>query len=73
MGEILQNSNTKHMIFSIPYIISYLSKGFTFEPGDVIATGTPHGVGVFRNPPIFLKAGDVCTIEVEKIGILQKR
>ena len=72
-GEILQNSNTKHMIFSIPYIISYLSKGFTFEPGDVIATGTPHGVGVFRNPPIFLKAGDVCTIEIEKIGVLQNK
>ncbi|MDT8860111.1 fumarylacetoacetate hydrolase family protein [Alkalihalobacillus sp. MEB130] len=72
-GEVLQNSNTKHMIFSIPYIISYLSKGFTFEPGDVIATGTPHGVGVFRNPPIFLKKGDTCTIEIEKIGILQNK
>ncbi|MDT8860349.1 fumarylacetoacetate hydrolase family protein [Alkalihalobacillus sp. MEB130] len=69
-GEVLQDSNTHHMIFDIPYIISYLSKGFTFEPGDVIATGTPHGVGVFRNPPVFLKKGDTCTIEVEKIGTL---
>lgn len=72
-GNILQNSNTRHMIFKIPYLISYLSKGFTFEPGDIIATGTPHGVGVFRNPPIFLKEGDICTIEIEKIGVLRNR
>jgi 2-keto-4-pentenoate hydratase/2-oxohepta-3-ene-1,7-dioic acid hydratase in catechol pathway len=70
-GETLQDSNTKHLIHKIPYIISYLSKGFTFQPGDVIATGTPHGVGVFRNPPIFLKKGDVCTIEIEKVGTLK--
>jgi acylpyruvate hydrolase len=72
-GEILQNSNTKHLIHKIPYIISYLSKGFTFQPGDVIATGTPHGVGVFRNPPVFLKTGDVCRIEIEKVGTLQNK
>jgi 2-keto-4-pentenoate hydratase/2-oxohepta-3-ene-1,7-dioic acid hydratase in catechol pathway len=69
-GVTLQDSNTKHLIFDIPYLISYLSKGFTFEPGDIIATGTPHGVGIFRNPPVFLKGGDVCTIEIEKIGTL---
>ncbi|MCL7749368.1 fumarylacetoacetate hydrolase family protein [Halalkalibacter alkaliphilus] len=72
-GQVLQDSNTKHMIFSIPYIISYLSKGFTFEPGDIIATGTPHGVGVFRNPQVFLKGGDVCTIEIDQIGTLQNK
>lgn len=70
-GERLQDSNTKHLIFNIPSIISYLSKGFTFEPGDVIATGTPHGVGVFRDPQLFLKSGDTCKIEIEKIGVLE--
>jgi len=70
-GEPLQDSNTKHLIHKIPYIISYLSKGFTFQPGDVIATGTPHGVGVFRNPPVFLKKGDICRIEIEKVGTLE--
>ncbi|MBA4493355.1 fumarylacetoacetate hydrolase family protein [Paenactinomyces guangxiensis] len=72
-GEVLQDSNTSHMIFKIPYLISYLSKGFTFEPGDIIATGTPHGVGVFRNPQVFLKHGDICTVEIEKIGLLKNR
>ncbi|MDG5786742.1 fumarylacetoacetate hydrolase family protein [Evansella sp. AB-P1] len=70
-GETLQDSNTEHMIFDIPYILSYLSKGFTFKPGDVVATGTPHGVGVFREPKIFLKSGDICTIEIEHIGTLK--
>ncbi|WP_164671163.1 fumarylacetoacetate hydrolase family protein [Virgibacillus doumboii] len=69
--ETLQDSNTKNLIFNIPYIISYLSKGFTFEPGDIVATGTPHGVGVFRNPQVFLKSGDTCKIEIEKIGVLE--
>ncbi|WP_017798104.1 fumarylacetoacetate hydrolase family protein [Oceanobacillus kimchii] len=70
-GEKLQDSNTTNLIFDIPYIISYLSKGFTFEPGDIIATGTPHGVGVFRDPQVFLKSGDTCTIEIENIGVLE--
>ncbi len=70
-GETLQDSNTKHLIHKIPYIISYLSRGFTFKPGDVIATGTPHGVGVFRNPPIFLKRGDICRIEIQNVGVLE--
>ncbi|KMK77993.1 fumarylacetoacetate hydrolase family protein [Alkalihalobacillus pseudalcaliphilus] len=72
-GETLQDSNTKHLIFDIPYIISYLSKSFTFEPGDIIATGTPHGVGVFRDPQVFLKKGDVCTIEIESVGRLKNQ
>jgi 2-keto-4-pentenoate hydratase/2-oxohepta-3-ene-1,7-dioic acid hydratase in catechol pathway len=70
-GERLQDSNTKHLIFNIPFIISYLSKGFTFEPGDIIATGTPHGVGVFRDPQVFLKSGDACRIEIENVGVLE--
>lgn len=70
-GEILQDSNTKNLIFNIPYLISYLSKGFTFEPGDIIATGTPHGVGVFRDPQVFLESGDTCKIQIENIGVLE--
>jgi 2-keto-4-pentenoate hydratase/2-oxohepta-3-ene-1,7-dioic acid hydratase in catechol pathway len=72
-GEPLQDSNTKHLIFNIPHIISYLSKGFTFQPGDIIATGTPHGVGVFRNPQIFLQPGDSCKIEIQSIGVLENK
>ncbi|MUK87561.1 FAA hydrolase family protein [Ornithinibacillus sp. L9] len=72
-GEALQDSNTKHLIFNISHLISYLSKGFTFEPGDIIATGTPHGVGVFREPQVFLKSGDRCKIEIEKIGVLENK
>lgn len=69
-GEVLQDSNTKEMIYNSNYIISYLSKGFTFEPGDLVATGTPHGVGVFRDPQIFLEDGDEVVVEIEKLGKL---
>lgn len=70
-GEIKQNGNTKQMIFSIPDIISVLSLGMTLEPGDIIATGTPSGVGFSRVPPQFLKPGDIMESEVEGIGILR--
>jgi 2-keto-4-pentenoate hydratase/2-oxohepta-3-ene-1,7-dioic acid hydratase in catechol pathway len=69
-GEVRQSSSTDLMIFKIPDIISILSKGMTLEPGDIIATGTPAGVGKGFNPPRFLKAGDLVEIEVEGIGIL---
>lgn len=69
-GEIRQNSNTKHMIFDIPYIISDLSKGLTLRAGDIIFTGTPEGVGLGYNPPKFLKSGDVVECSIEKIGTL---
>jgi 2-keto-4-pentenoate hydratase/2-oxohepta-3-ene-1,7-dioic acid hydratase in catechol pathway len=72
-GVILQDSNTKEMIFDIPYIISYLSQGFTFDAGDLIATGTPHGVGVFRNPQVFLEDGDEITVEIEGLGVLKNK
>ncbi|RKL65052.1 fumarylacetoacetate hydrolase [Salipaludibacillus neizhouensis] len=72
-GKALQDSNTKNLIFKIPNIISYLSKGFTFEAGDIIATGTPHGVGVFRDPQVFLQSGDTCKIEIESIGTLENK
>lgn len=69
-GQTLQDSNTREMIFNVAHIISYLSKGFTFESGDLLATGTPHGVGVFRNPQVFLEDGDEVTIEIEGLGSL---
>jgi 2-keto-4-pentenoate hydratase/2-oxohepta-3-ene-1,7-dioic acid hydratase in catechol pathway len=69
-GETRQSSNTGHMIFSIPTIISTLSKGMTFEPGDIIATGTPSGVGKGYKPPRFLRKGDRVAIEIEGLGIL---
>ena len=70
-GVIKQNSTTSKMIFSVPQIIAHLSKSFTLEPGDVIATGTPSGVGFVRNPPEFLKSGDVVEQFIEKIGFLR--
>ena len=70
-GITKQEGNTSMMIFPIRTIIASLSKGMTLEPGDIIATGTPSGVGFVRNPPEFLKAGDVMETEVEGIGILR--
>jgi 2-keto-4-pentenoate hydratase/2-oxohepta-3-ene-1,7-dioic acid hydratase in catechol pathway len=58
------------MYFGVAQIVSHCSQAFTLEPGDVIATGTPAGVGVFRDPPRFLTAGDVVTVEIERIGRL---
>ncbi len=69
-GVVMQDSNTKNMIFSIPYILSFLSNNFTLFPGDVILTGTPSGVGAFRDPPVFLKSGDEVIVEIENIGRL---
>jgi 2-keto-4-pentenoate hydratase/2-oxohepta-3-ene-1,7-dioic acid hydratase in catechol pathway len=68
--ETRQSSNTSEMIFNIPTIISTLSKGMTLEPGDIIATGTPAGVGKGFKPPLFLKKGDRVEIEIESLGIL---
>ena len=67
----LQQSNTCNMIFSVAETISYISQLMTLEPGDIIATGTPEGVGFKRNPPIFLHHGDIVEVEVEGIGILR--
>jgi 2-keto-4-pentenoate hydratase/2-oxohepta-3-ene-1,7-dioic acid hydratase in catechol pathway len=72
-GETKQDSNTRLFIFDIPRVIAQLSRGMTLEPGDVIATGTPDGVGYARKPPEFLKDGDVMEVEIEKIGILRNR
>lgn len=69
-GVALQDSNTRELIYKIPYLIAYVSRGVTLLPGDVITTGTPHGVGAFRNPPVYLKHGDVVTVEVGGLGQL---
>jgi 2-keto-4-pentenoate hydratase/2-oxohepta-3-ene-1,7-dioic acid hydratase in catechol pathway len=70
-GEVVQSSHTGHMIFSIPKLINYASTIFTLTPGDVIATGTPAGVGWSRKPQRFMKPGDVCEVEIEGIGVLR--
>lgn len=72
-GRLMQDSNTREMIYRIPYLIQYLSEAFTLLPGDVIATGTPHGVGAFRDPPIWLGQGDIVSVEVEGLGRLTNR
>jgi 2-keto-4-pentenoate hydratase/2-oxohepta-3-ene-1,7-dioic acid hydratase in catechol pathway len=69
-GETLQSSSTKQMIFSVAEIISYVSQVITLDPGDLIATGTPAGVGVFRDPKVLLKDGDEVTVEIEGLGAL---
>lgn len=70
-GKTLQDSNTKNMIFDVKTLVSTASVAMTLEPGDIIVTGTPSGVGFVRKPPVFMKAGDTCEIEIEKIGILE--
>ena len=70
-GETVQSSHTGHMIFSIPKLIHYASTIFTLTPGDVIATGTPAGVGWSKKPPRFMKPGDIVEVEIEAIGLLR--
>ncbi len=70
-GEVMQDGNTRDMIFDIPTIIESLSSGLTLEPGDIISTGTPSGVGFARVPPVYLKPGDKVEGEVEGIGTLE--
>ncbi|HSW46456.1 MAG TPA: fumarylacetoacetate hydrolase family protein [Phycisphaerae bacterium] len=69
-GKVLQDSNTKDMIFPVPCLVSYLSRQFTLLAGTVIVTGTPEGVGCARKPPVYLRAGDEITVEIEGIGKL---
>jgi 2-keto-4-pentenoate hydratase/2-oxohepta-3-ene-1,7-dioic acid hydratase in catechol pathway len=70
-GQVMQDSNTSHMIQSVASLIAFLSQDTTLLPGTVILTGTPSGAGFARNPPIFLKDGDNIEVEIEKIGLLQ--
>ena len=72
-GELRQDSNTRELIFKVPDLLAYISKTCTLMPGDILSTGTPGGVGVFRDPQVFLKAGDLVEIEIDKLGRLRNR
>lgn len=72
-GSIMQDASTNDMIFSVARLISILSEAITLSPGDILVSGTPSGVGMARKPPLFMKAGDVCEVEIEHIGILRNR
>lgn len=72
-GNVIQNSNTSNLILGIPALIAFISAAITLEPGDIIATGTPAGVGVFRKPPVFLKSGDLTEVEIEGLGVFRNR
>ena len=69
-GQVMQESNTDQLIFPVDYLVSYISRNMTLLPGDIISTGTPGGVGVFRDPQVFLKPGDTVDVTVEGIGTL---
>ena len=69
-GEVMQDSTTANMVFGVADIVSFVSQAITLEPGDLIATGTPAGVGAFRKPPVFMQPGDEITIEIEGLGSL---
>lgn len=69
-GKVVQTGNTSDMIYSVADLISIASDTITLEPGDVFATGTPAGIGWARKPPLFMKAGDLCEVEIENIGVL---
>jgi 2-keto-4-pentenoate hydratase/2-oxohepta-3-ene-1,7-dioic acid hydratase in catechol pathway len=70
-GATMQNSNTNQMIFPVSAVVAYLSQVFTLEPGDLIFTGTPPGVGFARKPPVYLQAGDVVEVEIDGLGVLR--
>lgn len=72
-GELRQDSNTQELIFKVHDLLAYISKTSTLMPGDLLVTGTPGGVGVFRDPQVFLKTGDLVEIEIEKLGRLSNR
>jgi 2-keto-4-pentenoate hydratase/2-oxohepta-3-ene-1,7-dioic acid hydratase in catechol pathway len=72
-GAVVQSATTDDLIFGVPAIIAMLSVAMTLEPGDVIATGTPSGIGGARTPPLWMKAGDVCEVEIERIGVLRNQ
>lgn len=69
-GEVVQDASTDDLVFDVATLVSTLSEAFTLEPGDVIVTGTPSGVGLARKPPLWMKPGDVCEVELEGLGIL---
>jgi acylpyruvate hydrolase len=72
-GEERQRSNTRNLVFTVPYLVEFLSNLMTLEPGDLILTGTPGGVGVAREPQVFLKNGDTVRVEIDQIGVLENK
>jgi 2-keto-4-pentenoate hydratase/2-oxohepta-3-ene-1,7-dioic acid hydratase in catechol pathway len=70
-GQTMQDSNTRQMIFRAGDLLAYISQVVTLQPGDLVFTGTPHGVGFTRRPPVFLKAGDVVEVEIDRLGVLR--
>ena len=70
-GQVVQDASTDDMVFDVETLVSIISEAITLEPGDLIVTGTPSGVGLARKPPLWMKPGDVCEVEVERIGILR--
>jgi len=70
-GQVMQNANTKDFLWGVAETIVLISECMTLEPGDVVITGTPAGVGYARTPPVFMKPGDICEIEIESIGVLR--
>lgn len=70
-GTVMQDANTSMMLFDVPETVALLTEFMTLEPGDVLVMGTPAGVGHARKPPVWMKAGDVCEVEIEKIGVLR--
>ena len=70
-GQVMQNANTRDFLWGVAETIVLISECMTLEPGDVVITGTPAGVGYARTPPVFMKAGDICEIEIESIGVLR--
>ena len=69
-GQVMQSDNTNNMMFPVADTIAYITQGMTLEPGDILVTGTPSGVGHARKPSVWMKAGDICEIEIEGVGIL---
>jgi 2-keto-4-pentenoate hydratase/2-oxohepta-3-ene-1,7-dioic acid hydratase in catechol pathway len=72
-GKTMQNGSTSNLIFNIPFVVSYITQFMTLLPGDVISTGTPAGVGLGFNPPIYLKAGDVVELGIEGLGTSRQK
>ena len=70
-GQVMQSDNTNNMMFPVADTIAYITQGMTLEPGDILVTGTPSGVGHARKPPVWMKKGDICEIEIEGVGILR--
>ncbi|OWK51333.1 Fumarylacetoacetate hydrolase domain-containing protein 2 [Lonchura striata] len=72
-GQRMQDSNTRHLIFGVPALVAWVSRFVTLVPGDILLTGTPAGVGVFRKPPVFLKRGDEVQCEIQELGTICNR